>query len=254
MATLDDVARMAAELPEVTEGERHGHRSWFVGGKAFAWDRPFSKADIRRFGDQAPPDGPILAVCVGDLGEKEAVLAANPDAFFTIPHFDGYSAVLIQLPKVSARALRDAITDGWLACAPPAPARQGWAPSHPAPVQQGRPRELERGEREPSPAGRTRGVVRPAGSSRTGEWGFPMHASVMFLDCPAYMDKTGSVRCGLPAEVQDRYLMSSTDGALESARIRCPRGHWFNGPIESLTVERRPALADEKSATRNSRR
>ena len=70
----------------------------------------------------------------------------------------------------------------------------------------------------------------------TGEWGFPMDASVMFLDCPAYMDKTGSVRCGLPAEVQGRYLMSSTDGALESARIRCPRGHWFNGPIESLTV------------------
>lgn len=107
--------------------------------------------------------------------------------------------------------------------------------------------KLERGEREPSPAGRTRGVVRPAGSSETGEWGFPMDASMMFLDCPAYMDKTGSVRCGLPAEVQDRYLMSSTDGALESARIRCPRGHWFNGPIESLTLERRPALTDDKS-------
>ena len=118
MATLDDVARMAAELPEVAEGERHGNRTWYVGGKAFAWDRPFSKADIRRFGDQAPPDGPILAVRVGDLGEKEAVLAANPDAFFTIPHFDGYSAVLIQLPDVADQPLRDAITDGWLACAP----------------------------------------------------------------------------------------------------------------------------------------
>ena len=124
MATLDDVALMAAGLPEVTEGERHGNRTWFVGGKAFAWDRPFSKADIRRFGDQTPPDGPILAVRVEDLGEKEAVLAANPDAFFTIAHFDGYSAVLIQLPEVSARALRDAITDGWLACAPPALARR----------------------------------------------------------------------------------------------------------------------------------
>ena len=120
MATLDDVARMAAELPGATEGERHGNRTWFVGRKAFAWDRPFSKADIRRFGDQAPPDGPILAVRVEDLGEKEAVLAVNPGAFFTIPHFDGYAAVLIQLPNVSDRALRDAITDGWLACAPPA--------------------------------------------------------------------------------------------------------------------------------------
>src|SRR5207302_9747656 len=111
MVTFDDVARMASELPEVTEGERHGNRTWFVGGKAFAWDRSFSKADIRRFGDETPPDGPILAVRVEDLAEKEAVLAANPGAFFTIPHFDGYSAVLIQLRKVTQKALKDAITD-----------------------------------------------------------------------------------------------------------------------------------------------
>jgi hypothetical protein len=119
MATVEDAARMAMELPEVTEGERHGHRTWFVAGKAFTWERPFSKADIRRFGAETPPDGPILAVRVADLGEKEAVLAANPGAFFTIPHFDGYSAVLIQLRKVPAKALREAITDGWLAVAPP---------------------------------------------------------------------------------------------------------------------------------------
>ena len=118
MATFDDVAMLAAELPGSTEDERHGNRTWFVAGRAFAWERPFSKADIRRFGEQAPPDGPILAVRVEDLGEKEAVLAGEPTAFFTIPHFDGYSAVLIQLRKVSAEALREAIVDGWLACAP----------------------------------------------------------------------------------------------------------------------------------------
>ncbi len=119
VATLDDVTRLACELPEATEGERHGNRTWFVAGKAFAWDRPFSKADIRRFGDQTPPEGPILAVRVEDLGEKEAVLAAHPEAFFTIPHFDGYSAILIQLRLVTEKALREAISDGWLACAPP---------------------------------------------------------------------------------------------------------------------------------------
>ena len=59
----------------------------------------------------------------------------------------------------------------------------------------------------------------------------------MFLNCPAYLDHEGTVRCGLPAEVSCRYTMDSTDGPLESAMIRCPAGHWFNGPIEVLTWE-----------------
>jgi hypothetical protein len=115
---MDEAARLALQLPEVTQGERYGTRSWSVAGKTFAWERPFSKADLKRFGDVTPPDGLILAVRVEDLGEKEAVLAAQPQAFFTIPHFDGYSAVLIQLKAVTRPALREAIIDGWLACAP----------------------------------------------------------------------------------------------------------------------------------------
>ena len=118
MQTYDKVARIALELPEAAEGERHGHRTWSVGAKVFAWERPFSKADLKRFGDETPPDGPILAVRVEDLMEKEAVLAANTKGFFTISHFDGYPAVLIQLKKVTKRALKDALVDGWLASAP----------------------------------------------------------------------------------------------------------------------------------------
>ena len=124
MPTLDDVARIALALPEVTEDERRGSRAWSVRGKAFAWERGFSKADIRRYGAEEPPAGPILAIRVEDLGEKEAVLAANPRAFFTIPHFDGYAAILVQLRLVRAEELREAVVDGWLAMAPPALAEQ----------------------------------------------------------------------------------------------------------------------------------
>lgn len=124
MATIHDAAEIASGLPEVTVSERYGNRTWLVAGKFFAWERPFSKADIKRFGDATPPDGPILAVKVADLGEKEAVLAAGIKGVFTIPHFDGFPAVLIQLKSVGKRALREAITDAWLACAPPKLAEQ----------------------------------------------------------------------------------------------------------------------------------
>jgi hypothetical protein len=123
-ATYDDVAAIAESLPDVTVGLRWNNRTWSVAGKGFVWERPFSKADIRRFGDTPVPRDPILAVRVDDLEEKGAVLSANPKAFFTIPHFDGYPAILIELPKVTKRALRDAIVDGWLACAPPALANE----------------------------------------------------------------------------------------------------------------------------------
>jgi hypothetical protein len=123
-ATMDDVARIAQSLPDVTVGARWGNRTWFVHERGFAWERPLSKADIKRFGEETPPEGPLVAVRVADLLEREAAIAAQPAAFFTIAHFEGYPAFLIQLRKVTKRALEAAIRNAWHACAGEKPQRR----------------------------------------------------------------------------------------------------------------------------------
>lgn len=124
MASLDDAARRALALPEVTEGTRYGHRSWSVGGAVFAWERPLTKADVKRYGDVPPPTGPLIAVSVADLGDKQAVLAAHGPAVFDIPHFRDYPAVLVELDVVADEALQEVLEDAWALAAPPDVARR----------------------------------------------------------------------------------------------------------------------------------
>lgn len=108
--TLEEVAAFISTLPDVVEGARWGSRTWMVGDRGFAWQRPFSKADLKRFGDEIPPAGDILAVIVENLDAKDALLAMALPGFFTIPHFNGYAAVLIELRAARKRDVRAAIT------------------------------------------------------------------------------------------------------------------------------------------------
>jgi hypothetical protein len=55
---------------------------------------------------------------VEHLVAKEALIADDPDVFFTIPHFDGYTAVLVQLERISVQELEEVIVEAWLARAP----------------------------------------------------------------------------------------------------------------------------------------
>jgi hypothetical protein len=118
MADWDDVARLALAMPEVVESTSYGSASWKVKDKGFVWERPLRKSDLARLGEEAAPEGPVLAAYVDGLDEKEAVLAANPDCCFTIAHFNGFPAVLILLDRIEVGLLRELITDAWLARAP----------------------------------------------------------------------------------------------------------------------------------------
>ncbi len=117
MATWDDVRRIALALPETDERLSHGHASWRVRDKGFVWERPLRAADLRALGDAAPT-GPILGVRVEHLGAKEALIADDPEVFFTTPHFDGYPAVLVCLDKIGLDELGELIVEAWIARAP----------------------------------------------------------------------------------------------------------------------------------------
>ena len=91
--------------------------------KGFVWERPLRAADIRALGDDAP-EGPILGARVEHLVAKEALLADDPDVFFTTPHFDGYPAVLVRLDKITGEALEEVIVEAWLSRAPKRLARE----------------------------------------------------------------------------------------------------------------------------------
>ena len=117
MATWDDVASVVGEL-QLTE-ERSPHE-WRVGKKLIAWERPLRKSDydaLTAVGVE-PPKGDILGVRVADEGVKFALIADEPELYFTTPHFDGYPAVLVRLVAIDERGLRELIVDAWLTQAP----------------------------------------------------------------------------------------------------------------------------------------
>jgi hypothetical protein len=117
MATWEDVDRIALSLPETTTAISRENRHWRVKDKSFVWERPLRKTDLKHLGDAAP-DGPILGARVEHEGAKRALIDSNPDIYFTIPHFDGYPAILARLGELDASELAELITEAWLNRAP----------------------------------------------------------------------------------------------------------------------------------------
>jgi hypothetical protein len=118
MASWDDVGRICLALPEVAEAASgHGGRQWRVRDKAFVWERPLRRKDLAELGDTAP-DGPALAAYVPDEGAKAALIADEPDTYFTTSHFDGYPIVLCHVDRLDRQSLTELATEAWACRAP----------------------------------------------------------------------------------------------------------------------------------------
>lgn len=117
MADWEDVRRIALSMPEATEQPMHGLPSWRVRKKLFVWERPLRKSELEALGEAAP-DGPILGARVEHLLAKEALLADDPEIYFTTPHFDGHPSVLVRLERIAIGDLEELTVEAWLARAP----------------------------------------------------------------------------------------------------------------------------------------
>ena len=106
-------------LPGTTEAvSASGRRRWLVRGRTFVRERPLHRTDLAELGDDAPA-GPILVAYVPDEGAKQALVAAEPDVYFTTAHFDGVPVVQCRLDALDERSLTELVGEAW-ACRAPA--------------------------------------------------------------------------------------------------------------------------------------
>jgi hypothetical protein len=103
MVEWSAVRALARGFPEVEEATQ-GRTAFRVRGKLFAWEA-------------RERDGGGLAVRV-DGDDKLLLLDANPEAYFTSPHYAGYPAIQIRLEQIDAEELRERLEDAWLIQAP----------------------------------------------------------------------------------------------------------------------------------------
>lgn len=103
MVSEDEVRTTALSLPEANEKSSYGMPGFRVRTKGFA-----------RLHEQPG----VLMLWCADLSEKEALIASDPETFFTTPHYDGYSSVLVRLERIDSDELLDLLTAAWRSRAP----------------------------------------------------------------------------------------------------------------------------------------
>ncbi len=173
MASQRDVRRIALSLPGTREQE--GRFAFSVENKGrqkgFAW------VWLERVqpGQPRVPRADVLAVRVRDQAEKALLLGADPERFFTEPHYNGFPAVLVRLRRVTASQLEKLLVEAWRCQAPRQLTREASPPQPAAPLPaasarrgRGRPRPRSRGSRRAAASGTSRARRPPSRSGTRG--------------------------------------------------------------------------------------
>ncbi|HSX67808.1 hypothetical protein [Nocardioides sp.] len=123
-ATPDDIDGICRALPEVELGTSWGDRPTYKvpagpKGRGFLLYRaPGATAIDPASGE---PFDDLLVIRTGSESDKAALVDDDRLPFFTVPHFRGYNAVLVQesrLGEIALDELTEIIEDAWLAVAP----------------------------------------------------------------------------------------------------------------------------------------
>jgi hypothetical protein len=114
-ATVEDVHAIAMSMPHVTRYPDLKKAVYQVGGKSFVFFRnPRPDAVDERTGERLTD---VIVIWVADEGDKQALVDDPGSPYFTTPHFDGHSSVLVQasrLGEVSVGELRELVQEAWL--------------------------------------------------------------------------------------------------------------------------------------------
>jgi hypothetical protein len=117
-ARPSDIGELALALPETAEAVAWGDRpAYQVRGRSFVIYRDPRPDALGADGERLTD---VVVISCGTPEDKAALLASGPP-WFTTPHFDGYSAVLVrmsELGQVTRDELAEVVGDAWLARAP----------------------------------------------------------------------------------------------------------------------------------------
>ena len=117
-ARPSDIGELALALPETAEAIVWGDRpAYQVRGKSFVIYRDARPDALDADGERLTD---VVVFSCSSPEEKEGLLVSGPP-WFTTPHFDGYSSILVRLSElrtVTVAELAEVVEDAWLARAP----------------------------------------------------------------------------------------------------------------------------------------